>query len=583
MQRARRPGALVALTALAVVAAACGGDNKGGSSTTTASSGAATTTATTAGTATTTAGSTAAPGNLVSYDESAKCGTADYKGELAKIQAVDAQTVKFTLCTPDVAFPSKVAFAAFEIYPSEYLDKTQGGGDLIDKPVGTGPYKLQTWDRGNQIVLTRNDDYWGTKAKAKTAVFQWNTEAAQRLVQLQSGAADAIDNVGTDDFDKIKGDSSLQLVDRPALNIFYVGFNRDIKPFDNELVRQAVGYAIDKQRIVDNFYPKGSTVATQFLPAAIPGAVKDFTGFTYDQAKAKDLLAQAGFPNGFEVTLSYRDVVRPYLPQPAVVAQDLQDQLGKVGIKVNLDKQESGTFIDNANGGKLPFYLLGWGADYPDATNFFDYHFGKTGTPQFGAGFPDIQDAIAKGATQTDDAQRAATYADVAKLLVQHAPMIPVANGGSAVAYKKAVTGAQASPLSNELLYQMGIAGQDQLTFVQNGEPAGLYCADETDGEALRICAQVNEPLLEYEANGTKTVPALAESFTSSPDLKEWTFKLRSGVKFTDGSTFDANDVVRSYRVQWDAKDPDHKGRTGDYLYFSTLFGGFLNPPPAKS
>src|SRR4051795_6489311 len=111
MKRARRPGALVALTALAVVAAACGGDNKGTSSTTTAATSGAATTATTAAGTGTTSGSTAPAGNLLSYDESAKCGTADYKGELAKIQAVDAQTVKFTLCTPDVAFPSKGAFA----------------------------------------------------------------------------------------------------------------------------------------------------------------------------------------------------------------------------------------------------------------------------------------------------------------------------------------------------------------------------------------------------------------------------------------------------------------------------------------
>ena len=144
-------------------------DNSGSSNTTAApaTTGAATTAggaATTAGAATT-GGSTAPAGNLLKYDESAKCGTDAYKGELAKLEAVDAATVKFTLCNPDVAIPAKVAFAAFQIQPSEYLEKAGGtkGGDLVNKPIGTGPYMLKQWDQGSQIVLEANPNYWGDK------------------------------------------------------------------------------------------------------------------------------------------------------------------------------------------------------------------------------------------------------------------------------------------------------------------------------------------------------------------------------------------------------------------------------------
>jgi peptide/nickel transport system substrate-binding protein len=581
MTRSRRIGALMALATVGLVAAACGSDNSGSSSNTTAAP--ATTAAAGASTTAASGGATttAAAGNLLKYDESAQCGTKGYSGEIAKIEAVDNLTVKFTLCNPDVAFPAKVAFASNGIQSAAYLEKTGGGGDLITNPVGTGPYKLQKWDRGNQVVLTRNDNYWGDKAKDKTLVFQWNTEAAQRLVQLQSGAADGIDNVGTNDFDTVKNDGNLQLVNRPATNVFYIGFNVDMKPFDNEKVRQAIGYAIDKQRIVSNFYPKGSTIATQFLPASIPGYAKGFTDFTTDQAKAKQLLADAGFPNGFDVTLSYRDVVRPYLPQPAVVAQDIQDQLSKIGIRITLDKQESTTFIDNATGGKLPFYLLGWGADYPDATDFLDYHFNNPGLAQFGTPFPDLQSVLKQASQQANQAQRDPLYAQAAQLVAQHAPAIPIANGGSATAYKKSVQNPQASPLQTELFAQSS-NGADQMVFVQNGEPGGLYCGDESDGESLRVCVQINESLLSFKVNGTDVQPGLAEKFSSSPDLKEWTFNLRSGVKFSDGSPLTANDVVKTYRVQWDAKDPLHKGRTGDFTYWSGLFGGFLNPPPAK-
>jgi len=584
MRRTKRTSAVL-LASFALIAAACS-DDKDSSSSTAASTTAAPTGSSTDSTAAPSGSSdtSAAPsdGKLLSYDESKLCGTKEYGGNLAKLEAKDANTVVFTLCTPDVALPSKVAFSALQILPSEYLESTGGKGDLVEKPIGTGPYKLGTWDKGSQIVLERNDDYWGDKAKSKTVVFKWNAEGAQRLIELESGTADGIDNVGTDDFDRVKGDANLQLKDREALNVMYVGFNVDKAPFDKVEVRKAIALTLDRQRLIDNFYPNGSTAATQFLPPGIPGFDKGFTDFTRNIDEAKKLLADAGYANGLDVTLSLRDVQRGYLPQPVAVATDIQAQLKEVGINVSIDTQESGTFIDNANAGNLAMYMLGWGADYPDPTNFFDFHFGKGASPQFGKGFPEIQQKIAEAGSIADTAARNKLYAEVNTLLAKDIPMVPMAYGGSALAYKKAVTGAHASPLSNESMAAMGIDGQDQFVFVQNGEPSGLYCADETDGEALRVCEQVAEALLAYKVGGTDVEPALAEKWESNKDLTEWTFTLRKGVKFHDGSDFDANDVVKSYRVQWDAKDPLHTGRVGDFTYFSALFGGFLNPPPAE-
>ncbi len=549
---------------LLLVAAGCG-DDEGGT------------------TDTTSGGTTTGPSSEfegLAFDESAQCGVDPYTGSFAKLEAVDEFTVKFTLCAPDVAFPAKVAFTSFGIYSEDQIESSGGGGDLVDAPIGTGPYALETWDRGTQIVWKKFADYWGEPAHSDTLVFKWSAEAAQRLVELQSGTVDGIDNVGTDDFQTVQGDSNLQLIERDALNVFYVGFNVDMPPFDNEKVRQAIAHAIDKDRIVNNFYPKGSEPAAQFLPPAIPGFVDNFTGNDFDVDAAKALMADAGFADGIDVKLSYRDVVRGYLPQPTPVATDLQDQLAKIGIRVTLDPQESTTFIDNANAGTLPFYLLGWGADYPDATNFLDYHFGKGASPQFGTGFSDIHGLLADASQTTDQDERNDLYSQVADLLAEHVPMVPVAYGGSAVAFKASVKGAFASPLTNEELALMD-NGQDQIVFMQNAEPGGLYCADETDGESLRACEQMNEALLGYEPGGTEVQPRLAESYESNDDLTEWTFHLREGVKFHDGSSLDANDVVKSFRVQWDAADPLHKGRVGDFTYFSALFGGFLNPPPS--
>lgn len=130
-------------------------------------------------------------------------------------------------------------------------------------------------------------------------------------------------------------------------------------------------------------------MASHFTPCAIPGGCEGEEWYKFDVAAAKALLKEAGFENGFKTTISYRDVVRGYLPQPALVAQDIQAQLKEnLNIDVTIEVMESGAFLDTAKTGALPMFLLGWGADYPDATNFLDYHFGETAPANFGEGFP---------------------------------------------------------------------------------------------------------------------------------------------------------------------------------------------------
>ena len=114
---------------------------------------------------------------------------------------------------------------------------------------------------------------------------------------------------------------------------------------------------------------------------------------------------------------------------------------------------------------------------------------------------------------------------------------------------------------------------------MQTGEPGSLYCADESDGEALRACEQTMESLYAFEDNGTKPVPSLATDCSANTDLTVWTCKLRAGVTFQDGSTFEAKDVLVSLAAQWDAASPLHKGKTGAFSYWPGLWGGFLNPP----
>lgn len=503
----------------------------------------------------------------------------DYGGTIQSISATASNQVVFTLCEPDGAFPSKVAFSSVGIQPYEHLLATGGGGEaLFRNPIGTGPYALSDWNLGSDIVLTRNDAYWDEPAHEATAIFRWTSESAARLNELLAGTVDGIDNVGTGDFEAIAANPALQLLDRPPLNIFYVGMNRDLAPFDNANVRQAIYHGIDKARIVEQFYPTGSVAATQFMPPLIFGYTEGFEDLSYDPELARQLLADSGLELPLEVTLNYRDVVRTYLPSPGVVATDIQAQLAEIGINVTIEVMESGAFLDAQDRGELPFHLLGWGADYPDATNFLDVHFGQGASAGFGEKYPEIVELLNAASVTSDPATRLDLYAQVNALIRDNAIVVPVAHGASGVAYKAGIVGAHASPLGNESLAAMEDPDDDNIVFMQNGEPAGIYCADETDGEALRVCEQITEPLLAYELGGTAVVPALAESFDVSEDGLTWTFDLRDAT-FHDGSAFDANDVVMSYAVQWDAANPLHVGRDGSFTYWTYLFKAFMNAP----
>ena len=277
-----------------------------------------------------------------------------------------------------------------------------------------------------------------------------------------------------------------------------------------------------------------------------------------------------------KVTLAFRVVDRAYLPSPDKVAQEIQAQLAEIGVEVTLKEMESTAFIDATAAGQEGFYLLGWNADYPDATNFYDYHFATPENMQFGDLYDDMVAEIRAAGKLSDPAARQEHYDIINQMLKDYVMMIPVANGGSSTVFASNVEGAHSSPLGNEVFSVMS-NGTDTLVWMQNGEPNALWCSDETDGETLRACEQVYEPLLAFSVGGTDVIPALAESYEANTELTEYTFKLRQGVTFHNGATLDANDVVATYASLWDAASPNHIGRTGQFEYFGAFFGGPIN------
>jgi peptide/nickel transport system substrate-binding protein len=511
-------------------------------------------------------------------------------GELDHVTAKDRFTVEFGLCHPDASFLSKIAFVTGGIMDKDWIATTGGTGDALDKPNGTGPLMVKAgdWVKGDHVTLTRFDNYWGDKAKMASYVIKWGTEPEQRLIELQSGNVDGIDNVGPTDFAKVKADASLQVFTRDALNVLYMGMNNTIPPFDNQKVRQAIAMGIDRKRIVDNFFPAGSSVATHFAPCSILGACEGDDWYAFDKAKAQALLAdglkEAGMAAFPKMKIYYRNVNRAYLPNPPQVAAEFQAQLkDNLGIDAAPTELPSGTMVHNFNTGALDgFFLFGWLQDWPDMTDWVDIHFSKS-VLGFGKSFLDLAGTISVAGQVSDESQRKSFYASVNNLIRQHVPMVPIAHAASAVAYKKAVTGAYADPNTEERFYTMAIPGQDQLTFMQGAEPLSLFPADESDGESLRFGNQIYQALYDFKLGGVDPVPALADKCSVGTDNTTWTCTLHQGVTFHNGADLDANDVVATFRTIMDAKDPNHKGNTGDFYYSYTMWGSLLNPPPPAS
>lgn len=547
---------------LAVVAAACGTTAE--TTTTTAGQ---TTTSTTA--APTTTGTTMAEFQGIGFSAP----SCDYGGKIRSVEATGQYEVTFTLCSPTPAFQQIVAFTPFGIQPEEHLEAT--GGAPLDNPIGTGPFVLDAWTRGSDITFSANADYWGDAPAFNTLVFRWAAESATRLVDLQAGTVDMITNLATNDIATVEADPNLQLLPVRNPNVFYLGMANTLAPFDNPDVRRAIGMGIDRQAIVDNFYPAGSEVASHFTPCSLENGCEGDAWYEYDPDTAAQMVEDAGAA-GAEVVIYYRNVFRVYLPEPAAVAQEIAQQLtDNLGLNASVQEMESAAFIEAATVNvELPIYLLGWGADYPHITNFLDFHFGGD-NPQFGTPDPSYVDPIREASAIADPAEAAPLYADANNALREVVPMVPIAHGSAVSASLATVEGADPWPVFGAPQFELMNPGKDTLVFMQNNEPISLYCADESDGESLAACQQVLEPLLEYDLEGN-VVPALATGCESNFDGTEWTCTLREGVTFHDGSSFDANDVVTNWAVWMVPAHELHVGNTGAFFYPSYLWGGLI-------
>jgi ABC-type transport system substrate-binding protein len=493
---------------------------------------------------------------------------------IAKIEAVDELTVRFTLCAPDPAFTQKLAVTNFSVNDSGWLAAAIDDGSLATTMNGTGPLALLAWEQGVQIVLTRNDSYWGDRAASERVVIQWEPESAARLVQLRAGTVDAADNAAPTDEAAIAADASLALLTRPGFNTFYLNFNNRYAPVNDVRVRQAIAQALDRQRIVDLFYPSGTTLATHVPPCVIDGACVGEAWYAQDLIAVRTLLAEAGYPNGLDLTLSLRETPRAFLPDPVAVATDIQAQLAAIGIRVTLDVQEAGGYIGKLLSGELRGASFSAALpDYPEAWNSLGIDFGSTSGPAHGDQYPRLVALLDEAQRESDPAAREALFTQINNEIRTQVPVVPIANGASLIATRAAVRGLVASPVAMERFDRVSVEGSNTFTWLQGGEPAGLYCMDEEDREAVRICAQVMEGLYGYAVGGTAAEPRLATECVASADGLVVECALRRDVRFHNGARLDAGDVLDSFAAAWDCAHPLHVGRTGSFRGWSWIMG----------
>src|SRR5687767_1959316 len=239
-----------------------------------------------------------------------------YSGGIQSITAPDPDTVVFTMCNPDVAFLSKLAFSVFAINDKEYLIEHAAAGDLPTFMNGTGPYEMVEWRRGSEILFSAFDGYWGEAAAVPDAVLSWATSPAARLDRIEAGTAHGMTLVGPDDFETVGNDPNLELLTSGGLNTLYLGMNRNFEPWDNPEVRQALAIGIDRQSFVDNFLPPGSEVASHFTPCSIPFACTGDEWPDTNVEEARQMITDIFGEAGLTTTLAYRDVARGYIPEP---------------------------------------------------------------------------------------------------------------------------------------------------------------------------------------------------------------------------------------------------------------------------
>lgn len=359
--------------------------------------------------------------------------------ESALVKSVDAVgtgTVRFTLHRPYMPFLQNLAMTQASIV-SPQAWKTLGG-DINTTMVGTGAFRLKRYSRDQRIELTRNNQYWGPRARLAGVQFQVLRDPSTRMNSVRRGDSDVITGIEPYSLELLESDKGVTVLSEPSMNLGYIGMNCNVPPFDNPRVRLALCYAVDREFLTDVLFNRTSIVATGIIPPGMLGYDENRLGWPYNPDRARELLKEAGFENGFKVTFSTHNRARIYSPVGVVMVERIQQDLAAVGVTAVIDQMEFPTFLERQKSRQYQMANGGWISDNGDPDNFL---FELVGREDNSLNYknPEATRLMRQATTEQDQEKRAALYRKAEALVAEAPPMVPLNHAKQIMAIRKRV------------------------------------------------------------------------------------------------------------------------------------------------
>lgn len=389
----------------------------------------------------------------------------DMDKNIAKVEKIDPMTVRFTLKEVDASFLADMAMSFASIQSAEYADKLLKAGtpQLINQqPVGTGPFLFKRYQKDAQIRFAANKDYWNKTdgPKVDNLVFSIVTDPSVRYQKLKAGECQITLNPRPTDVPAMKADPKLHVISQAGFNVGYVAYNVKRKELGNLQVRQALDMAINKDAILKAVYEGTGQKAVNAMPPTQWSYDKSIKDAGYSPDKAKALLAKAGYPSGFELSLWAMPVQRPYNPNAKLMAEMIQADWAKIGVKAKIVTFEWGEYLKRAKAGEHDAMLIGWSGDNGDPDNWLSPLFGcdaMNGNNFSKWCYKPFQDLIQKGKETSNQAERTKLYMKAQEVLKSQVPYTPIAHSTVNQPMLKTVSNFKVSPFGLNSFYGVSL------------------------------------------------------------------------------------------------------------------------------
>jgi dipeptide transport system substrate-binding protein len=384
---------------------------------------------------------------------------------LKSVERVDDNTVRITLNRPEAPFLSDLAMEYAAIQSKEYADAMMKAGtpERIDQePIGTGPFYLLQYQKDAIIRYRAFPEYWGGKAKIDDLIFAITPDAAVRWAKLQKNECQIMPYPNPADLDAMRKNPDVQVLEQPGLNVGYLAYNTTKKPFTDARVRKALNMAINKKAIIDAVYLSTGIAAKNPIPPTMWSYNDDVKDDPFDPAAAKKLLAEAGYPNGFETDLWAMPVQRPYNPNARRIAELMQADLIKIGVKAEIKSFEWGEYRKRVANGEHQMAQFGWTGDNGDPDNFLHTLLGCDASKNNGGNYArfcyaPFDDLVVKAKSVTDQAERTELYRKAQVVFKEQAPWFTIAHAVQLVPARKEVVDFKPSPFGRHTFYGVDI------------------------------------------------------------------------------------------------------------------------------